>query len=43
VIIRYPSPYTLTIGAGLTSSTATVGDDKITQFTAGSDNISFGV
>jgi hypothetical protein len=33
----------LTVGSGLTSSTATVGTDKVTQLTAGTDNISFGV
>jgi hypothetical protein len=41
VIIRYPSSYTVTVGAGLTSSTATVGANKVTTFTAGTDTISF--
>lgn len=41
VILRYPSDYTLTAGAGLTSSTATDGSDKVTTFTAGTDSISF--
>ena len=41
VIIRYPSDYTITVGSGLTSSTSTVGSDKVTTFTAGTDNISF--
>ena len=41
VIIRYPSGYTLSVGAGLTSSTVTVGANKVTTFTAGSDTISF--
>ena len=41
VIIRYPSDYTITVGSGLTSSTSTVGSDKVTIFTAGTDNISF--
>ena len=41
VILRYPASVTLTIGAGLTSSTATDGDSKVTTFTAGSDTISF--
>lgn len=41
VIIKYPDSYTLTIGAGLTSSTSTSGGFKITSFTAGSDTISF--
>ena len=40
VILKYDSSYTLTIGAGLTSSTATSGSDKITTFTAGTGNIS---
>ena len=40
VILKYPSANTLTIGSGLTSSTATSGDFKITTFTAGTDNIS---
>ena len=41
VIIRYPNTHTVTIGAGLTSSTATDGSDKITTFTAGTGTISF--
>jgi hypothetical protein len=41
VIIRYPNTYTVTIGAGLTGSTATDGSDKVTTFTAGTGNISF--
>ncbi len=41
VIIRYPDTYTVTIGAGLTGSTATDGSDKVTTFTAGTGNISF--
>ena len=40
VILKYESSYTLTIGAGLTSSTATSGSYKITTFTAGTGNIS---
>lgn len=40
VILRYPCTYTITVGAGLTSSTSTVGDEKVTIFTAGSDEIS---
>ena len=40
VIVKYSNAYTLTIGAGLTSSTATSGSDKITTFTAGTGNIS---
>jgi len=41
VIVRYPNTYTITVGAGLTSSTATDGSDKVTTFTAGTDTISF--
>ena len=41
MIVRYPNTHTITVGAGLTSSTATDGSDKITTFTAGSDTVSF--
>ena len=41
VIIRYPNAYTVTIGSGLTGSTATDGTDKVTTFTAGTGNIQF--
>lgn len=41
VILKYPDTVTLTIGAGLTSSTITSGSFKITQFTAGEDEVSF--
>ena len=41
VILRYPSAYTITIGAGLTSSTTTVSTDKVTTITAGSGNVSW--
>ena len=41
VILRYPSTRTISVGAGLTSSTSTSGDFKITVFTAGTDTISF--
>jgi len=41
VILRYPNTYTISVGAGLTSSTTTDGSDKITTFTAGTDTISF--
>ena len=40
VIIKYPDTYTLTIGAGLVHSTATVTGYKITSFESGTDNIS---
>ena len=41
VILRYPNIYTVTIGSGLTGSTATDGTSKVTTFTAGTGNISF--
>jgi len=41
VIIRYPNGYTVTIGSGLTGSTAIDGSDKVTTFTAGTGTISF--
>ena len=41
VIMKYPSSITLTIGGGLTSSTSTSGNFKITTFTAGTDTVSF--
>ena len=41
VILRYPSSFTLTVGAGLTSSTNIVGTNKVTSFTAGSGNVSW--
>ena len=41
VILKYASNLTLTIGAGLTSSTATVGSNKVTTFTAGTGNVQF--
>ena len=41
MILRYPAVYTITLGAGLTGSTATVGADKVTIITAGSDNVSW--
>jgi hypothetical protein len=40
VILRYPVARTITIGAGLTGSTATDGSFKVTTFTAGTGNIS---
>ena len=39
VILRYANTKALTIPGGLTSSTATVGSDKVTTFTAGTGNI----
>lgn len=41
VILRYPSTFSLTVGAGLTSSTSTYGSFKVTSFTAGSDTVEF--
>jgi hypothetical protein len=41
VIVKYPDNVTLTIGAGLTSTTSSAGGFKITTFTAGTDVISF--
>lgn len=41
VVIKYPDSITLTIGGGLTSSTATAGGFKTTTFTAGTDTVSF--
>jgi len=41
VILRYPNNYTITIGAGLTGSTATVGSNKVTTITAGTGNVSW--
>jgi hypothetical protein len=41
VIIRYPATLTLTVGAGLTASTSTVGSNKVTTFTAGTGTISW--
>jgi len=42
VIIRYATAdATISVGAGLTSSTTTDGDDTVVTFTAGTDTISF--
>lgn len=41
VILRYPDTRTITIGAGLTGSTATDGSFKVTTITAGTGNVSF--
>ena len=41
VILRYPDTSTLTVGAGLTATTATDGSDKVTTFTAGTGTVSF--
>jgi len=41
VILRYPSAFTITIGAGLTGTENTDGDFKYAEITAGTGNISF--
>jgi hypothetical protein len=41
VILRYPAAYTISLGAGLTGSTATVGTSKVTEITAGTGNVSW--
>lgn len=41
VILRYSANLTCTIGAGLTGSTVTVGDDKVTTITAGSGTVTW--
>lgn len=40
-IFRYPSSYTMSVGAGLTSTTITVGSKKVTTVTAGTGTISW--
>jgi hypothetical protein len=40
VILRYPATKTLTVGAGLTSTTSTVGANKVTVLTAGTGTVS---
>ena len=41
VIVRYPATFTISVGAGLTSSNTTQGGSKITTFTAGTGPITF--
>ena len=41
VILRYPNTKTITIGAGLTGTTATDGSFKVTSITAGTGNVSW--
>jgi hypothetical protein len=41
VILRYPNTFTITIGAGLTGSTATDGSNKVTTITVGTGNVSW--
>jgi hypothetical protein len=42
-IFRYPSYWSVTIGAGLSGSTETVGSNKVTTITQGTGNISWGL
>jgi hypothetical protein len=41
VILSYPDAYTITLGAGLTGTTATDGSDKVTTITAGTGTVSW--
>jgi hypothetical protein len=41
VFLRYPVSLTITLGAGLSGLTATVGPDKVTTITAGTGNVSW--
>ena len=41
VILKYPNTKTISVGAGLTSTTDTEGSNKITTFTAGTGNVSW--
>jgi hypothetical protein len=41
IILKYPNYYTISVGAGLTSTTSTVGLFKITQITSGTGTVSF--
>ena len=41
VIIKYPTSRTITIGAGLTGTTSTVGSDRVTTITQGTGNVSW--
>ena len=41
VILRFPTAYSITIGAGLTGSTTTSGLYKYTTLTAGTGNVSW--
>lgn len=41
VILRYPTSVVLSAASGLTGTTTTVGQNKVTQITAGTGNISF--
>jgi len=41
VILRYENAFTITIGAGLTGSTAPDGAYRVTTITAGTGNVSW--
>ena len=41
VILRYSNAYAISVGAGLTATTTTVGTDNVTTFTAGTGSITF--
>jgi hypothetical protein len=41
VVLRYPAELTITIGAGLTGSTTTVGANKVTTITSGTGQVSW--
>jgi len=41
VIVRYPNTLTIEVGPGLSSTTSTVGSDRVTSFTAGTGNINW--
>jgi hypothetical protein len=41
LFLKYPSNFSITIGAGLTGTTATVGDNKVTTITAGEGTVSW--
>ena len=41
LVLRYSNDRTITVGAGLTSTTITQGSNKVTIFTAGTGQVSF--
>jgi hypothetical protein len=41
VILSYLSAFTISIGAGLTGTTSTVGANKVTTITGGTGNVSW--
>jgi hypothetical protein len=41
VILRYSTTKTITVGAGLTGTTSTIGSSKVTVITAGTGNVSW--